>query len=54
MDREEKLKTAVKKTMEENSDLLKKLDDRDANGIPYWETKEFHDKMFESQQSFEE
>jgi len=43
MEKEEKLRTAIEKTVEENADAK-----------PYWETKEFQDKLFETQQSFEE
>jgi hypothetical protein len=42
MDRDIKFKEALKKTMEENAELLAKLDDFDEDGIPYWE-HQLHD-----------
>jgi len=40
MDKE--FKEAVKKTIEENKELLERLDDFDEDGIPYWE-HQLHD-----------
>ena len=42
MDRDIRFKEAMKKTMEENNELLKKLEDYDEDGIPYWE-QQMHD-----------
>ena len=42
MDRDIKFKEALKKTMEENAELLAKLDDFDESGIPYWD-HQLHD-----------
>ena len=44
MDRDIKFKEALKKTMEENAELLAKLDDFDESGIPYWE-HQLHDQQ---------
>ena len=42
MDRDIRFKKAMKKTLEENNELLEKLEDYDENGIPYWD-QQIHD-----------
>ena len=41
--------------LDEHDEVIKNLgSDYDDNGMPYWDTKEFQDKIFETQQTFEE
>jgi hypothetical protein len=42
MDKDIKVKEAVKKTMEENKELLERLNDYNADGVAYWEDQ-IHD-----------
>lgn len=54
MSKEDKLKTAIDKTFEENKELLERLgSDYDKTGTPYWD-KEKQDEFWSTQQSFEE
>ncbi|CAB4122263.1 hypothetical protein UFOVP27_138 [uncultured Caudovirales phage] len=40
--RQERLKEALKKTVEDDAELLDRLDDFDENGVPYWD-QQIHD-----------